>query len=70
MKFGSEGNVLMPAKISITRPQDRYRITITYQAPESATLDHDYPPEAFILTNKKDLPEVDLDARKSNPPKN
>ena len=69
-KFGAEGNVLMPEKISLTRPQDHYKITITYQMPESLTIDHDYPAEAFVLTNKWDLTEVDLDAKKPNPPKN
>jgi len=68
-RFGAEGNVQMPAKISLTRPQEHYKITITYQAPESLVLDHEYPAEAFVLTNKWDLPEVDLDAKKT-PPKN
>jgi hypothetical protein len=69
-KFGAEGNLQMASKISLTRPQDHYKITITYQAPESLTIDHDYPPEAFVLTNKWGLTEVDLDAKKSNSPKN
>lgn len=68
-KFG-EGNLQMPAKISVTRPQDNYKITISYQTPESLTIDRDYPADAFVLTNKWDLAEVDLDAKKSNPPKN
>jgi hypothetical protein len=57
----------MPAKISLTRPQDHYKITITYQAPESLVLDHDYRP-MFVLLNKWNLPEVDLDAKKTTPP--
>ena len=69
-KFGSEGDLQMPARISLTRPQERYKITINYQTPESITLDHDYPPEAFVLTNKRGLPEVDLDAKKAAAPKN
>src|ERR1700686_4985431 len=70
-KFGTEGNVLMPAQVSVTRPQDHYRISITYQAPESVNIDRDYPAEAFVLANKWGLPEVDLDAEKKPvPPKN
>ena len=69
-RFGTEGNVQMSAKISLTRPQDHYKITITYQAPESVVIDHDYPPEAFVLENSRSLPEVDLDAKKTTPPKN
>ena len=62
--FGSEGTVLLPTKIGLTRPQDHYQITLTYQSPDSVTIDRDYPPEAFILENKWNLPEVDLDAPK------
>lgn len=69
-RFGADGNVQMPAQISLTRPQDHYKITITYQAPESLVLDREYQPEAFVLTNKWDLPEVDLDAKKQPAPKN
>ena len=64
-----EGNILLPAKISLTRPQEHYKISITYQAPESLTIDKEYPNEAFVLTNSMGLPEVDLDAKKTNPPK-
>ena len=69
-RFGAEGTVQMPATISLTRPQDHYKITITYQAPESLVLDHEYPADAFVLTNSRNLPEVDLDAKKTTPPKN
>jgi hypothetical protein len=68
-KFGAEGAApQMPAKISLTRPQDHYKITITYQAPESLVLDHDYDADVFVLLNKWNLPEVDLDAKKTTPP--
>jgi hypothetical protein len=69
-KFGAEGNLVLPAKISLTRPHDQYKISITYQAPESLTINHEYKADAFILTNKANLPEVDLDEKKSTPPKN
>lgn len=62
-RFGESG-VLLPAKMTLTRPQDHYQITITYQDPPSVTVDHDYPPEAFVLENKWKLSEVDLDAQK------
>lgn len=62
-RFGETG-VLLPTRIGLTRPQDRYQITITYQDPATVTLDHDYPPEAFVLENKWKLTEVDLDAQK------
>lgn len=68
--FGAEGKVQMPIQVSVTRPQDHYKISITYQAPESVNIDRDYPAEAFVLANKWELPEVDLDAeKKPGPPK-
>ena len=70
VKFGAEGSALMPARVSVTRPQDHYKITITYQTPESATIGREYPADAFVLTNRWDLPEVDLDAKKNAPPRN
>jgi len=70
-KFGTEGNLQLPAQVSLTRPQDHYKISITYQAPESVTVDHDYSPEAFVLSNKWGITEVNLDAEKKPvPPKN
>jgi hypothetical protein len=70
-RFGAGGEALLPAQIGITRPQDHYKITITYQAPEAVTLDHDYQPDVFVLENRWGLPEVDLDKQKQPaPPKN
>ena len=63
-RFGTEGEVVLPSKISVTRPQDHYQLTITYQSPESVVLDHDYPPDVFVLENKWGLGEVDLDSPK------
>jgi len=60
----SEQNITLPAKISLTRPQDHYEISLTYQSPESVVLDKEYQPEVFVLENKTNLPEVDLDAPK------
>ena len=66
-KFG-DSNALMPVEVGLTRPQDHYKVTITYQAPESVNVDHDYPPEVFVLENKWGLREVDLDAEKKPTP--
>ena len=62
--FGEGGRHSLPAEIEITRPQDRYSIRINYQTPESVRLDQQFPPEAFVLQNKDNLPVVDLDAGK------
>ena len=64
--FGANGQKL-PARIDITRPHDHYRLSITYQAPASVDVDREFRPEAFVLENRWNLPEVDLDARRAKP---
>ena len=59
--LGIDGRRL-PSRIDITRPHDRYRLIIAYQAPDSIDLDREFRPEAFVLENRWQLPEVDLDA--------
>ena len=65
--FGEDGRIRLPAHIVLTRPQDHYQLSMSYQAPESVIIDREYKPEAFLLENKWQLPEVDLDARKDAP---
>ncbi len=65
--FGEAGRLRLPSKIEITRPYDQYKLSITYQAPPSVDIDQDYRPEAFVLQNSWQLPEVDLDARQNKP---
>ena len=64
--FGETAQSRLPARIEITRPHDRYKLSITYQTPAAVEIDREYRPEAFVLQNRWQLPEVDLDARPSN----
>lgn len=64
--FGETAQRLLPSRIQITRPYDRYKLNITYQAPGSVEIDRSYRPEAFVLENRWQLPEVDLDATQRN----
>jgi hypothetical protein len=61
MAIGPDGRKL-PSRIDITRPHDHYRLIVTYQAPASMDIDREYRPEVFVLENRWQLPEVDLDA--------
>jgi hypothetical protein len=61
--FGEGGSVMLPGRLELTRPHDRYKLNLTYQSPESVIIDRQYDPEVFVLQNKWQLPEVDLDAR-------
>ena len=63
---GNGKPVVLPTHIVLTRRKDSYRINITYQAPESVSLDHQYPADVFVLENSTGLPEVDLDNRRKD----
>ena len=65
--FGENGQLRLPSRIEITRPHDQYKLSITYQTPSSVDLNKEYRPEAFVLQNRWELQEVDLDARQKNP---
>jgi hypothetical protein len=61
--FGEAGSIQLPTRIELTRPQDRYKLRLSYQAPESVVIDRPYDADIFLLENKWQLPEVDLDKR-------
>lgn len=61
--IGSGSTASLPTRIEITRPQDQYKLSITYQDSTSVELNREYGPKAFVLENKWQLPEVDLDAQ-------
>jgi hypothetical protein len=61
--IGSGVTASLPSRIEITRPLDRYKLSITYQDGASVELNREYQPKAFVLENKWQLPEVDLDVQ-------
>lgn len=61
--LGSGPTASLPSRIEITRPQDQYKLNITYQDAASVELNREYNPKAFVLENRWQLPEVDLDAQ-------
>lgn len=61
--LGSTTTASLPSRIEITRPQDQYKLSITYQDTSAVEVDRVYGPKAFVLENKWGLPEVDLDAQ-------
>jgi len=61
--IGSGTTASLPSRIEITRPQDQYKLSITYQDSASVDLNREYAPKAFVLENKWQLPEVDLDVQ-------
>ena len=61
--LGSSTTASLPSRVEITRPQDQYKLSISYQDSTSVELNREYGPKAFVLENKWQLPEVDLDAQ-------
>lgn len=64
--FGETAQFRLPSRIEITRPHDQYKLSLTYQTPAAVEIDREYRPEAFVLENRWQLPEFDLDARQRN----
>ena len=68
--YGNTGNLTdtgeynnLPLRIEVTRPKEKYKMRLTYQAPEAVTIGKSYPQEAFVLENRWNLPVVDLDKK-------
>ncbi len=61
--LGSNTTASLPSRIEMTRPQDQYKLSISYQDSASVELNRDYPAKAFVLENKWGLKELDLDAQ-------
>ena len=66
--FGESAQLRLPSRIEITRPHDHYKLSIAYQSPDAADIDRQFQPEVFVLENRWQLPELDLDARQGNKP--
>jgi hypothetical protein len=60
-RFGESGQYTLPARFEVTRPKERYKMSLTFSSPESTVIDKSYPATAFILENRWSLPVVDLD---------
>ncbi len=66
--YGNTGNLTetgeynsLPLQIVVTRPKEKYKMSLKYQSPESVTIGQTFPKEAFVLENRWNLQEVDLD---------
>jgi len=68
--YGKQGNLSdtgnynnLPLRIQVTRPKEKYTMSLTYQTPELVTVGKNYPAAAFVLQNTWGLDEVDLDQK-------
>ncbi|MGI8787675.1 MAG: hypothetical protein ACR2HG_07950 [Pyrinomonadaceae bacterium] len=68
--YGKEGNLTatgeynnLPLRIEVTRPKEKYKMSLTYQSPENVTIGKTYNAGVFVLENRWNLEEVDLDKK-------
>jgi hypothetical protein len=68
--YGREGDLTenpdykkLPLRIEVTRPKEKYKMSLTYQDPTGVSIGKTYPLAAFELKNTWNLPEVDLDKK-------
>ena len=68
--YGKAGNLgetgeynNLPLRIEVTRPKEKYKMSLTYQSPESVSIGKTYNAEVFVLENRWNLEEVDLDKK-------
>lgn len=60
---GSADYTNLPLRIEVTRPKEKYKMSLTYQSPESVSIGKTYPGKAFVLENTWGLEEVNLDKK-------
>jgi len=68
--YGREGNLTdtgeynnLPLRIEVTRPKEKYKMSLTYQSPETVSIGKTYNADVFVLENRWNLTEVDLDKK-------
>jgi hypothetical protein len=68
--YGREGDLStmaeyknLPLQITVTRPQEKYSMTLRYQTPENVVIGETYRLAAFVLENSWNLEELDLDKK-------
>ncbi len=66
--YGKEGNLSseytnIPLRIEVTRPKEKYKMSLSYQDPANVSIGKTYPQTAFELRNRWNLPEIDLDRK-------
>ena len=68
--YGREGSLTstgeyanLPLRIQVTRPKEKYTMSLTYQTPDAVTIGKSYSADAFVLKNTWGLEEVDLDQK-------
>lgn len=57
------GGHQMPLQVTLTRPQEKYKVTLKYQSPKNVSVGKIYQDRVFALENRWNLEELDLDKK-------
>jgi hypothetical protein len=58
-----ENGLNLPLEVKVTRPKEKYKMTLKYQAPLKVKIGNPYPAAAFVLENDFNLEVLDLDQK-------
>ena len=61
--LSKEAGYNLPLLVEVTRPKEKYKMSLTYQAPKTVKIGKTYKPAAFVLKNRWNLEELDLDKK-------
>ena len=61
--LGENGEYKMPLQVTLTRPKEKYKMTLKYQSPKSVKIGKTFKEQAFVLINRWKLEELDLDKK-------
>lgn len=61
--LSEEAGYNLPLLVEVTRPKEKYKMSLTYQAPRTVSIGKTYKAEAFVLENRWNLEELDLDKK-------
>lgn len=64
-EFTESKNYSLPMRIEVTRPKEKYKMSLTYLDPATVSIGKTYKSEVFVLENTKNLPMIDLDKKLS-----
>ncbi|NNE99157.1 MAG: hypothetical protein HKN25_09080 [Pyrinomonadaceae bacterium] len=64
--LSEQAGYTLPLLVEVTRPKEKYKMTLKYQAPKTVSIGKKYKAAAFVLKNRWNLEELDLDKKLSD----
>ncbi len=60
---GDDSAMNLPLEVQVTRPKEKYKMTLKYKAPTTVKIGKEFPVAAFVLENEWNLEVLDLDKK-------